>query len=90
MTREEFEAGLRRDGFQEIVEGRMEPNQARPVHHHTWETRGMVLEGVFRLTCEGSEQAHLPGEIFTMAADREHTEASGPEGAAFVVGRKRS
>jgi quercetin dioxygenase-like cupin family protein len=89
MTREEFEAALNRDGFQEIVEGRMQPDQSRSPHQHPWETRALMLSGAFHLGCDGDEVVYRPGEIFTMAAGREHTEATGPEGAVFLAGRKR-
>jgi quercetin dioxygenase-like cupin family protein len=88
MTREEFEAALKQDGFDEIVEGRMAPEKLRETHQHAWETRGLVLEGAFHLGSEDGTRIYRAGDIFTMAAGCDHSEATGPEGAAFVVGRK--
>ena len=85
-----FEAALRADGFREIVEGGMPPNQSREAHSHDFEVRGLVLDGELQLGCDGIVTAYRPGDVFTMAAGREHTEAAGPGGYKSVAGRKRA
>jgi FAD/FMN-containing dehydrogenase len=88
MNRADFEAGLRADGFPELAETTMPPDTARPTHAHPFEVRALMLEGALHLACDGSERRYGPGEVFSMAAGREHVERTGPEGARYLVGRK--
>ena len=89
MDRAAFEADLRARGFQEIVEGGMQPNQSRDAHQHDFEVRAMVLEGELQLGCGGAVTTYRPGDIFIMEAGREHTESTGSAGFTSVAGRKR-
>ncbi len=90
MDRTDFEADLKARGFQEIVEGGMAPNQRRDAHSHDFEVRAMVLEGELRLGCDGVVATYRTGEVFTMAAGRDHTEETGPDGFKSIAGRKRA
>jgi quercetin dioxygenase-like cupin family protein len=83
-----FEAALRADGFQEVVRRAAPPGQSLPDHDHGWDVRGLVLAGRFIVSAGDEVQDCGPGEVFTLAAGRRHTEASGPEGAALLVGRR--
>jgi quercetin dioxygenase-like cupin family protein len=90
MDRTAFEAGLREDGFDEIFEASLPPGHRSDTHSHAWEVRGLILEGEFRLECGGADAAYHAGQIFTLVRDTPHTEGAGPEGATYVVGRKRN
>jgi quercetin dioxygenase-like cupin family protein len=83
-----FEAALRADGFQEVVRRAAPPGLALAEHAHGWVVRGLVLSGRFSVLADGEPQDCGPGEVFTLAAGRRHTEASGPEGAELLVGRR--
>lgn len=88
MDASSFEAELRNDGFGEIVSGEMKPNEVRNVHAHDYEVRGLVLEGGIVLTCGSEERSFAVGEVFAMAAGREHAERASPTGLRFVAGRR--
>jgi quercetin dioxygenase-like cupin family protein len=89
MDQTSFETELCRDGFGEVVTGEMTPNEIRNVHAHDYEVRGLVLEGAIALVCDGKERSYGVGEIFTMAAGRQHAERAGPTGLRFIAGRRR-
>ena len=84
----EFEAALRAEGFQEVVRRAVPPGQSLPDHAHGWDVRGLVLAGRFIVSAGDEVQDCGPGEVFTLAAGRRHTEAAGPEGAELLVGRR--
>ncbi len=88
MTQAEFEAALRRDGF-EIAAGEIKPNERRAEHAHDYDVRGLVLDGDFALTCSGERREYRAGEVFTMPAGRRHSEETGSAGIRYVVGRRR-
>jgi quercetin dioxygenase-like cupin family protein len=89
MDASSFEIELRKDGFGEIVNGEMKPNEVRKVHAHDHEVRGLVLEGGILLTCDNKERSFGVGEVFTMEAGREHAERASATGLRFIAGRRR-
>jgi quercetin dioxygenase-like cupin family protein len=88
MTREPFEAGLRADGFQEIVERPLEPDYALGLHTHAWEVRALVEAGDLTLTVDDVPTTYRAGEIFRLPPDVPHEEFAGSEGASLFVGRR--
>ncbi|MCU0869290.1 MAG: AraC family transcriptional regulator [Burkholderiales bacterium] len=88
MTREPFEAGLRADGFQEIVERSLEPDYALGLHTHAWEVRALVEAGDLTLIVDGVPTTYRAGEVFALAPDIAHEEFAGAQGAALYVGRR--
>ena len=87
MNASEFEAGLRRDGYQ--VEKKTVPAlTASKPHAHEFSVRALVLDGDVTLTYEGQSRTFKAGEVFEMAAGCVHTEQYGPNGATSLVGRK--
>jgi quercetin dioxygenase-like cupin family protein len=89
MERADFEAGLRRDGFDEVAAAEMKANERRPAHTHDFEVRAMVLDGDITLTCGGAERTYRAGDVLAMAAGMPHEERVGAEGVRYLVGRKR-
>jgi quercetin dioxygenase-like cupin family protein len=89
MERAEFEDGLRRDGFDEIVAAEMPANEIRAEHAHDFEVRAMVLGGDITLTYGGAEHTYRTGDAFGMAAGMPHEERVGAAGVRYLVGRKR-
>ena len=88
MNQADFEAQLRRDGFDEIVTAELKPNETRDTHAHDYEVCALVLEGGITLTCDGEARAYKAGEIFTMAAGRPHIEQVGATGIRYLAGRR--
>ena len=90
MDRAEFEAGLRRDGYAEIVERRMEPNTDNPEHAHEFDARLMVIEGEMAIARNGAVETYRAGETFSVESGCRHAERGGSEGAVYLAGRRYS
>lgn len=90
MDRATWEAALAADGYKETLTRRMEPGQVAPEHSHPFDARLLILEGEFILTCRGETRRYGPGEAFELAADTPHAEAFGPQGATYLVGRRKA
>jgi quercetin dioxygenase-like cupin family protein len=88
MDREEFEIRLKEDGYTEIAAKTLQPHPANNEHGHPFAVRGLVLSGAFTVRQGDTTQTYRAGEIFSVAADQDHSEEVGPDGAEVVVGRK--
>jgi quercetin dioxygenase-like cupin family protein len=90
MERTAFETQLREQGYEEVVDRRMEANALNPEHAHEFDARLLVLEGAMTITAEGNERTYRAGDTFTMTAGCRHSERSGREGARYLAGRRYS
>jgi quercetin dioxygenase-like cupin family protein len=88
MDRQKFEAQLKQDGYTEIEAKFLQPRPANDEHGHPFAVRGLVLAGAFTVKQNNLARTYRPGEIFSVAADLDHTEEIGPDGAEVLVGRK--
>ena len=87
MTRAEFEADLRREGFA-LGEGAIEPNEQRPAHVHDFDARLFVLDGALTLVIDGDRRTYGPGDTCQFAAGTRHEEHAGPTGVRYLAGRR--
>jgi quercetin dioxygenase-like cupin family protein len=87
MDRATFESELRRDGY-EIVTREMPPNNVNPEHAHEFDARVLITAGQMTIETLGSATTFRPGEICAIPRGQLHAEAAGPEGAAYVAGRR--
>lgn len=87
MNQSEFEAGLLREGYQVVYSG-FPPNQNNPEHTHEWDARLMVIGGEMTITRDGKTETLRPGVSCAVPANYPHTEQAGPQGVAYVVGRR--
>ncbi len=90
MDTEIFKRELGELGFTEVLTRSWPPNQFIDTHTHSFEVRALVLEGELVLGCDGQNKALRAGDIFTLEANRPHTEQYGPQGATYLVGRKHA
>lgn len=90
MQRAEFEAALRSQGFNEIIEKTAQPNFEAKPHTHPFDVRILVLEGQMTVVKQGVPHVSNPGEVFEMDAHCEHYEKFGPAGSTYVLGRRES
>jgi quercetin dioxygenase-like cupin family protein len=88
MEKNEFDAQLSADGYSEIETKAVTPRPANEGHGHPYAVRGLVLAGAFTVIEESKSTTYRPGEVFTVAAGRVHSEEVGKEGAQILVGRK--
>jgi hypothetical protein len=90
MNRDDFEAELSADGYQEIEFQELVPRPGKGRHRHHFAIRGLVISGTFCVTQADGPVVYGPGEIFSVADGELHDESVGSDGAHVVVGRKFS
>ena len=89
MNQSEFEADLRRQGY-EVFYGGLQAGTANPDHAHDWDARVMVIGGEITLTRGGKTETFRVGDSCTVAAGEVHAEHVGPRGVAYVAGRRNT
>ena len=87
MTRSEFEAELRREGY-EVREGEFTPNVHREAHAHEFDARVLVLDGSITLVFGKDRVVYGPGDSCTIPAGTMHEEHTEAEGMRYVSGRR--
>ena len=87
MNQNEFEADLRREGYQ-VFYGGLRADEVNPDHTHDWDARVMVIGGEITITRGGKAQTFHAGDSCTVAAGEMHAEHVGPQGVAYIAGRR--
>ena len=87
MNRAEFEADLRREGY-ELREGKIEPNVHRDAHSHEFDARLFVLEGSVTLVFGSDRVTYGPGDSCNVPAGTMHEEHTEADGVRFLAGRR--
>jgi quercetin dioxygenase-like cupin family protein len=87
MNRAEFEAELRREGY-ELREGTIEPNVHRDAHAHEFDARLMVLEGSITLIFGADRYTYRQGDSCNVPAGTMHEEHTEADGVRFLAGRR--
>jgi quercetin dioxygenase-like cupin family protein len=87
MTPIEFDADLRREGYQ-VMNASLAPNQLNPDHTHEFDARVMVLAGEITITRDGQARKYRAGDYWLTPAHAVHAELAGPEGVAIIIGRR--
>lgn len=87
MNQSEFEAELRRDGYQIVYNG-FTPGAVNAEHSHDWDARLMILGGEITITRGGKSEIFRAGQTCAVAAGEKHTEHIGPQGVAYIAGRR--
>ena len=87
MNQREFEAELRREGYQ-IFYGGLKPGDVNPEHAHDWDARVMVIGGEITLARGGKAETFRAGDSCAVSAGEMHAEHVGPQGVAYVAGRR--
>jgi quercetin dioxygenase-like cupin family protein len=89
MDRLEFEAELRRDGFR-VVNASLRPNLRVANHCHDFDARLFVLGGEITITRDNNPETFRAGQCCEVPTGCMHAEHVGPEGVAYVSGRRRN
>jgi quercetin dioxygenase-like cupin family protein len=87
-TYEMFEQAARAEGFSEVVERTWAPGQIVDSHGHPFEAHALVVKGEMWLTVNGETRHLMPGDRFVLAANEQHEERYGPQGAVYWVARR--
>jgi quercetin dioxygenase-like cupin family protein len=89
MDRREFEALLAAEQFEQVVTVEREPGGSMDLHSHPFEAKALVIEGELNIRTAQEERLYRAGDIFHLRADVPHSEAFGPAGVKYLVGRKQ-
>ena len=89
MNRAEFEADLRREGY-ELREGEIEPNVHRGSHAHEFDARLFVIEGSLTLVFGTERCTYRPGDSCNVPAGTMHEEHTEAVGVRYLAGRRRA
>ena len=89
MDRLEFETELRRDGFS-VVNASLTPNLRVDNHCHDFDARLFVLGGEITITRDNKPETFRAGQCCEVPANSMHAEHVGPEGVAYLSGRRRN
>ena len=89
MDQTEFEADLRRQGYQ-VFYGGLQARIVNPDHAHDWDARVMVIGGEITLTRAGKVETFRVGGNCAVAAGEVHAERVGPQGVAYIAGRRNA
>ena len=87
MNQSDFEADLRREGYQVVYSG-MKAGEVNPDHTHDWDARVMVIGGEITVTRGGKAQTFRAGDSCAVAAGEVHAETVGAQGVAYIAGRR--
>ncbi len=66
MNENDFEAGLKADGYTEIETQTLEPRPGKGRHRHLFAIRGLVLSGTFVVTKDSEPVTFGSGETFSV------------------------
>src|SRR5260370_24572515 len=85
MNQREFEADLRRQGY-EVFYGGLQAGMVNPDHAHDWDARVMVIGGEITLTRGGEAETFRVGDGCAVAPREIYAEHVGPPGVAYIPG----
>ena len=87
MNRTEFEADLRREGY-EVRQGEIKPNEHRAAHSHGFDARVLVSDGSITLVFGDDRFTYGPGDAYHVSAGTVHEEHSEADGVRYWAGRR--
>ncbi|MGC2413444.1 MAG: cupin domain-containing protein [Stellaceae bacterium] len=87
MNQSDFEADLKREGY-EVFYGGLRADHVNPDHAHEWDARVMVIGGEITLTRGGRAETFQVGDSCAVRAGEVHAEQVGPQGVAYIAGRR--
>jgi quercetin dioxygenase-like cupin family protein len=88
MDRASFEARLREQGYDEIVEREMAENAVNQMHAHEFDAQLLFLDGEMTILRDGVAHTYRQGEVCAVPAGTAHEERVGPQGVRYIAGRR--
>jgi hypothetical protein len=85
----DFEAQLRAEGFDEVLEKKYPASTVIDTHVHAFSPKALVVEGEMWLTVDGHTEHLKPGSTFELDAQVPHAERYGAQGTTYWVGRRK-
>jgi mannose-6-phosphate isomerase-like protein (cupin superfamily) len=87
MTRAEFEAELRREGY-EVGEGEIQPHVHRELHAHEFDARLLVLTGSLTMVFDNDRVMYGPGDCCSVPAGTVHAEHTDADSVHYAFGKR--
>lgn len=87
MTQDEFKADLIREGYVARFSS-LPPEHVAPDHTHDFDARLLVLGGEITIAREGKPETFRVGDTCAVPSGCVHAEHVGPEGVAYLAGRR--
>jgi quercetin dioxygenase-like cupin family protein len=87
VNQSDFEADLQREGYQ-VFYGGLKADEVNTEHSHDWHACVMVIGGEITITRGGKAETFRVGDSCAVAAGEMHAEHVGPQGVAFIAGRR--
>ena len=87
MTRAEFEADVRREGY-ELGEAEIKPHQHRELHKHDHDARLFVVDGTVTLDYGHQRVTYRAGDSCNVPAGTLHAEHTESDGVRLAIGRR--
>ncbi|WP_428532563.1 cupin domain-containing protein [Rhodopila sp.] len=87
MNRAEFEAAVRREGY-DIRDGEIKPDEHRASHVHDFDARLFVLDGHLTLVRDQQRETFGPGASCDVPAGTAHEEHTEADGVRYLAARR--
>jgi quercetin dioxygenase-like cupin family protein len=88
MTQQKFEATLKAENYDEIVNISKAVGYQMGEHMHAFDAYALILSGDITLTVNGVTTTYQAGDTFRLAANTMHQESTIPNGVNYLVGRR--
>jgi quercetin dioxygenase-like cupin family protein len=82
-----FEAEVSAEGY-DVFTKSMPAGETIGDHTHDFDVQLLVTAGEIAITVDGETTTCRAGNRFALEAHRVHSEAVGPEGVSYIVGRR--
>ena len=87
MSVEAFKAEIEKEGYKGLFSS-LPPNHSNPAHTHDFDARVMVLGGEITITRDGVPTTFRAGDSCAVPMGTLHAEQVGPDGVAYLAGRR--
>ena len=90
QTFDEFAAGARAEGFDEVLERQWPAGTFLDTHTHDFSVKAVITQGEMILTVGDQARRLLPGDSFALERQVPHSERYGADGATYWVARRNA
>lgn len=88
MNKQDFEAQLKAENFNDGVLVSKPIGYVMDDHSHPFEAWALIIEGDITLRINGVSTTYAAGDIFRLPAQTLHHESAIPQGVTYLAGRK--
>ena len=88
MNRQDFEAQLKAENFNEPATVSQPIGYTMEEHAHPFEAWALIIEGDITLRVNGAATTYATGDVFRLPAQTPHHESAVPHGVTYLAGRK--